>query len=126
MPDRFVSPAPLPSDYQRELMVIAMEECAEVAQRISKAIRFGLDEVQLGQGLTNLDRVAEEFGDLNGALALLLKTVQPGAAARFKSVAEQASNAKREKIARFMQAEAPPLVSLDPAYIQKMTGEGGA
>jgi hypothetical protein len=33
------------------LMTIAMEECAEVAQRVSKAVRFGMEEIQPGQPL---------------------------------------------------------------------------
>lgn len=104
MGDRFVSPAPLPSDHQRELLVIAMEECAEAAQRISKAIRFGLDEVQPGHGMTNLDRAAQELGDLDGALAMLLETVRPEDASRFEEIRVLAADAKRAKVARFLQS----------------------
>lgn len=49
---------------QEHLLIRAMEECAEVAQRISKALVFGLDEVQPGQPLTNRDRVVAEYTDL--------------------------------------------------------------
>lgn len=41
-----------------------MEECCEVGQRASKAIRFGLDEVQPGQEMTNAERLVGEFIDL--------------------------------------------------------------
>ena len=40
------------------------EECTEVAQRALKAQQFGLSEIQPGQDLTNLERLADEFRDL--------------------------------------------------------------
>ena len=46
------------------LLSCLAEECAEVAQRVSKALRFGLDEVQPGQDQTNAERIVEEFNDL--------------------------------------------------------------
>lgn len=64
---------------QEHLLTIGMEECAEVAQRISKALRFGLDEVQPNaDGLhppdgnptrqSNLERIRAEFTDLLAVL----------------------------------------------------------
>jgi len=41
-----------------------MEECAEVSQRCSKALRFGLGEIQTGQELNNAQRIEAEFADL--------------------------------------------------------------
>lgn len=46
------------------LLTILAEECAEVAQRASKALRFGLAEVQPGQDKTNAYRIMEEMNDL--------------------------------------------------------------
>jgi len=46
MTDKFITPCELPTEYEREVLTILMEECAEVIQRASKALRFGLDEVQ--------------------------------------------------------------------------------
>lgn len=46
------------------LLTCLMEECAEVAQRASKAIRFGLAEVQPGQELTNRVRLERELADI--------------------------------------------------------------
>lgn len=47
------------------------EECAEIAQRASKAQRFGEDEAQPGQERTNRERIMDEFWDLVGVLHLL-------------------------------------------------------
>ena len=53
------------------LLVQLMEECAEVSQRASKAIRFGLDEVQPGQDRTNRQRISDEMIDLYATTRLL-------------------------------------------------------
>lgn len=49
---------------QDHLLIRAMEECAEVAQRLSKALVFGLGEVQPGHIDDNRTRVLQEYGDL--------------------------------------------------------------
>ena len=64
MTDRFISPGPRPTEAQTELLIALAEECNEVAVRISKALRFGLDEVQPGQGLTNVARISHELRDV--------------------------------------------------------------
>jgi hypothetical protein len=53
------------------LLTIAAEECVEVAQRLSKALRFGLTEVQPGQGLDNAERIMVEFDDLQAVIMML-------------------------------------------------------
>ncbi len=57
------------------LLVCAAEEGIEVAltlaQRISKANRFGLGEVQAGQSKTNAQRIVDEFHDLVGVMKML-------------------------------------------------------
>lgn len=53
------------------LLSILAEECAEVAQRVTKALRFGLTEVQSGQPLTNAQRITYELGDLMGMVDML-------------------------------------------------------
>jgi len=53
------------------LMTIAAEECAEIAQRISKAQRFGLGEVQPDQGFDNAERIRSEFVDLYATLQMI-------------------------------------------------------
>jgi len=52
---------------QEQLLVILMEECAEVSQRASKALRFGLTDpagTEPGQPYTNQDRLLMEINDL--------------------------------------------------------------
>lgn len=55
------------------LLWILAEECAEVAQRASKAARFGLDEIQPGQTKTNSGRIKEEFIDLFAVWGMLCR-----------------------------------------------------
>jgi hypothetical protein len=49
------------------------EECAEVAQRASKAARFGLSEVQSGQEFNNSERIMHEWADLCGAIEKMME-----------------------------------------------------
>lgn len=46
---------------QEHLLVILAEECAEVAHRCSKALRFGLDDVAPGQALTSGEQIRKEL-----------------------------------------------------------------
>lgn len=50
------------------LFTTASEEANEVGQRISKALRFGLSEIQPGQEFTNAERIVQEFHDLYAVL----------------------------------------------------------
>lgn len=47
------------------------EECHEVGQRAIKAQHFGHDEVQVGQGLNNIERLNVELNDLLAIVELL-------------------------------------------------------
>lgn len=53
------------------LLTCLAEECDEVGQRVAKALRFGLREVQPGQPLTNGDRILEELRDLFAVAEIL-------------------------------------------------------
>lgn len=55
------------------LLTILAEECNETAQRVSKAIRFGLGEIQEGQTLTNAERIIYEFSDTLAVMEILVK-----------------------------------------------------
>jgi len=50
------------SEKQKEVLLIAQEECAEVIQAISKVFRFGKSDQYNGK--TNQQRLEEEVGDL--------------------------------------------------------------
>ena len=82
------------------LLTCLAEECAEVAQRVSKALRFGLNEVQPGQPFTNAERIADELTDLI-AVAHILH--QEGAFAGYlPDLGGAAQRDKLAKIERFM------------------------
>tara|TARA_R110000823_G_C15703877_1_gene476782 strand:- start:387 stop:644 length:258 start_codon:yes stop_codon:yes gene_type:complete len=54
-----------------------MEECAEVTQRASKALRFGLNDpagTEPGQPYTNQDRLLLEINDLLAILDMMFKS----------------------------------------------------
>ena len=86
------------------MMTTAAEEAMEVGHRITKAMRFGVHEVQPGQDLTNAERVLEEFYDLF-AMLLLMSTegVMP-----LDGMIPDASRLmrKREKFERFLAISA--------------------
>ncbi len=48
---------------REHILTCLAEECAEVAQRVSKSLRFGHMEVQPGQTLTNSERLSRELDD---------------------------------------------------------------
>jgi hypothetical protein len=79
---------------EQYLLICLMEECDEVSQRVAKALRFGLDEVQVGQDQTNRERLLGELDDLYTVAHEL----------RFRQiVAQPAPNiTKMQKIAKFM------------------------
>lgn len=56
---------------QDYLLICLTEECAEIAQRATKALRFGLDEIQPGQTLNNKERLIQEIADLFGVIEKL-------------------------------------------------------
>lgn len=55
---------------EEHLLLCLAEECAEVAQRISKQLRFGSDEQQEGQALNNIQRTTEELFDLTAVATI--------------------------------------------------------
>lgn len=55
------------------LLTFLREKCAEVSRRASKALRFGLAEVQPGQSLTNAERINEELLDLYVIAGMLVQ-----------------------------------------------------
>ena len=60
---------------QQYLLTLIQEECAELSQRASKALRFGLYEVQEGQPLNNWERLKGEYTDLLSVISELDKSL---------------------------------------------------
>ena len=79
------------------LLVCAAEECSEVAQAITKALRFGLNDINPKLGVTAQERIEAEINDLYATLESLqmygIDTV-PNADLMEK---------KREKIQRYIR-----------------------
>lgn len=100
MSEKFVTPAQLPDAYERELLVILIEECAEVQHRATKLLRFGRDEVQPGQPDSNAARLSDELGD---AIAVAELCIREGLINRGRVGVAVAR--KKAKLAQFMQTE---------------------
>lgn len=73
-------------DYQEELLIILMEECAEVAQACSKVLRFGNDH----------DDLEKELGDLQCVIDMMHHRDMVS----FGNI-EDAADAKYEKLKKF-------------------------
>jgi len=58
------------NDKQREILVIAQEEAAEVIQEISKVFRFGLHATHK-EGMLHQVKLEEEVGDLLAMIQLM-------------------------------------------------------
>lgn len=56
---------------KEHLLTIAAEECSEVSQLISKALRFGLDDHKPGEQYSNADRIMQEYYDLKSSIKTL-------------------------------------------------------
>ena len=73
---------------EKEILLIAQEECAEVTQAISKCFRFGFDSDYNGK--TNHQRLTEEVGDLLCMIHLMIeKNIIPEMATYTASVAKR-------------------------------------
>jgi NTP pyrophosphatase (non-canonical NTP hydrolase) len=60
-------------DKNNETLLITQEECAEVAQAISKCFRFGMDNIKPGKPKTNREHLEEELGDLLAMIGILIE-----------------------------------------------------
>jgi NTP pyrophosphatase (non-canonical NTP hydrolase) len=81
------------------LLLCLAEECDEVGQRVMKALRFGLGEIQPGQPSTNAERITHELHDLISVASILgdmgvIPNPYP---------VNAAVEAKAAKIAKFME-----------------------
>lgn len=81
-------------------LVLLMEECAEAAQRASKQMRFGRDEVQPGQIEANHERLRFEILDVFACVDFLVDSGQIASISRGDVLRHRA--AKQEKIDRML------------------------
>jgi hypothetical protein len=84
---------------QEHLLTILGEEAVEVAKRCSKALRFGLDEVQPGQELDNQERLIEEVNDM----AAVLQMLQAEGLLPSPLTDDRMIEAKRAKVEHFLE-----------------------
>ena len=86
------------------LLWLVAEEAVEVAQRASKAARFGLEEVQPGQEQNNSLRILGELADLLTAFDMLIEESAVMGRANLDAckVLVEMRNAKRAKIEKFL------------------------
>lgn len=96
--EKFVTPCELPTPHEREILTILIEEAAEVQQRATKMLRFGVYEVQPGQPYTNSERLADEVGDFS---AILERAYNAGVLSQERVVI--AAQKKHAKLDTYMQ-----------------------
>ena len=98
MSERYITPHELPSPYEAELLTILIEECAEVQQRATKILRFGVGESEPGPNADNQFRLSAEVGDLQ----CLIELCDKAELIDYNVMNEYQIN-KREKLKKYMQ-----------------------
>ncbi len=86
------------TDYERELLVCLIEECAEIQKDACKALRFGIDDHPVDRTESNRETIAGELGDLLCVLDLLVEngTLNP-------DHIDAGMQAKRAKLAQYLK-----------------------
>lgn len=79
------------------LLTCVSEEAVEISQRCTKAMRFGIDEVQPGQAFTNEERLWSKVTDLQGTLEKLIELRGGG------NISRENVDAKKIRIDHFMR-----------------------
>ena len=84
---------------QEHLLVIISEECAELSQEVSKALRFGLNDHAPLSSETNVQRIVAEFNDLVAVFRMLSENniFNPDDILNDKSIQD-----KKEKVERYL------------------------
>lgn len=90
------------------LLWILSEECAEVAHRASKAARFGMDNIEEGQDLTNEQRIWVELNDLIAAAEMIADEYKLSSYSD-----ERAIQRKKDKVEKFLKYS-EEIGTLDP------------
>lgn len=84
------------NEKDKEIMLIAQEECAEVTQAISKVFRFGFTAIHPDGGKNNRERLEEEIGDM---LCMIDLMVEKNIVNRYNII--EASKDKRKKLEKW-------------------------
>lgn len=87
-------------DKNEHLLVCLSEECSEVSQRVAKALRFGILEIQPGQELNNAERIEFELCDM---LAVIEMLQDAGIVDLYHERLLRAKEAKKQKVREFME-----------------------
>ena len=58
---------------QEHILTVLAEECNELAQACSKALRFGLHNTKTGKTVNNRKKISREFNDIYAMVKLLRK-----------------------------------------------------
>jgi hypothetical protein len=97
------------------LLTIAGEECNEVAQRTTKALRFGLSEAQPGQPFDNAERILMEYADLLAVVEMLQSEghLPVWEASRMRALMD----AKKRKVEKYL-AYARDIGTLEVEHVQ--------
>lgn len=85
------------------LLTCLSEECAEVAHRVSKALRFGLKEKQKDQEKTNAERICDEFVDLMALMEMLSWPLGALIAQGTSPYWDDRIEVKKEKVRRYLE-----------------------
>ena len=80
------------------LLWILAEECAEVAHRASKAARFGMDNIEEGQDLTNEQRIWVELNDLIAAAEMIADEYKISVYTDIRAI-----HRKKDKVEKFLK-----------------------
>lgn len=102
MSDRYISPHPKPTPYERELLTILMEEAAEVQVMASKILRFGAGDGYPGTGRINTQDLAKEIGEFN---YLVMRIRECRIIKQFDI--DKGFGGKAERLAKYMQEPNP-------------------
>ena len=84
---------------EEHLLTCLSEECGEIIQSVSKALRFGLDDSYPEKAITNRQEIFTEFVDLMGVMEYLIRE---GVIIPSENVGEQIEN-KIAKINKWME-----------------------
>ena len=86
-------------DRIENLCVVAMEECAEIQQAISKSMRFGVNNYRPETVITNSDQILIEYYQLQAVMEMLIRE---GYIKDFESaIKEEIKKEKEEKVKKY-------------------------